>query len=110
MVAVVALATASLLLPLWGVRARIRAAKALELERVHDEIARRRGGGTPLDPDEGVPRALLNLLDYRTVVEEVSEWPFGAPALVRFVVYLLIPVGGWIGGALMERLVGSLLG
>jgi hypothetical protein len=111
MVVVVALATASLALPLRGVRARILAAKAAELERVQREIDRRRGEDpAPLDADEGVPRAFLNLLEYREKVEAVSEWPFDAPALVRFAAYLLIPVAGWIGGALMEQLIDALMG
>jgi hypothetical protein len=110
MIAVVALATASLLLPLWGVRARILDAKQLELDRVHREIDLRRVGGVaPIDADEGVPRSLINLLDYLARVEAVGEWPFDAPELARFVAYLLIPVLGWIGGAVMEQLVGSLM-
>lgn len=43
-------------------------------------------------------------------VEAVREWPFDAPAVLRFVLYLLIPVAGWIGGALMERLLDAALG
>lgn len=109
MIAVVALAAGSLLLPLWGVRTRILAAKAVELERVYGEIARRRAEGAPIDPDEGVPRSLINLLDYLAKVEAVSEWPFDAPALVRFAAYLLIPIGGWIGGALMDQLIEVLM-
>ena len=104
-------ATAALLLPSLGVRTSIRAAKRRELERVQDEIDRRRNGReTPIDAGEGVPRAMLNLLDYREKVEAVREWPFDATSLLRFLAYLLIPVGGWIGGALMERWIDRVIG
>ena len=56
-----------------------------------------------------MPRSYLDLLDYKQRVENVREWPLDAPALLRFLLYLLIPVAGWVGGALMERFLSSLI-
>jgi hypothetical protein len=46
---------------------------------------------------------------YRSTIEAVPEWPFNTPALTRFLLYLAIPVGSWIAGAIVERLVDSAL-
>ena len=46
---------------------------------------------------------------YVYLVESVREWPLGAPALLRFALYLLIPVGSWAGGAMVERAIDVLL-
>jgi len=39
----------------------------------------------------------------------VREWPFDASTLVRFGLYLLIPLGSWAGGAFVERVIDALL-
>jgi hypothetical protein len=39
----------------------------------------------------------------------VREWPFDAPTLARFLLYVAIPLGSWIGGAPVERLLGAAL-
>jgi hypothetical protein len=39
----------------------------------------------------------------------VREWPFDAPTLTRFFLYVAIPLGSWVGGALVERLLGAAL-
>ena len=40
----------------------------------------------------------------------MREWPFDASTLARFGLYLLIPLGSWAGGALVERLINAILG
>jgi hypothetical protein len=40
----------------------------------------------------------------------VSAWPADSATFVRFSLYLLIPLGSWAGGAIVERFVDSLLG
>jgi len=47
---------------------------------------------------------------YQHVIEGVREWPFDSSTVVRFAIYLLIPLGSWFGGAMVERLVDSWLG
>jgi len=36
--------------------------------------------------------------------------PFDAAMRARFLLYAAIPLGSWLGGALVERLLGSVLG
>jgi len=98
------------LLPLLGVHRRIREAKRAELDRVgaalRDEpdalagsaIERRAGGVSVAD-----------LVAYRDLVSSVREWPFDAGARWRILLYLSIPVGSWLGGALVERILSSAL-
>jgi hypothetical protein len=52
---------------------------------------------------------LPGLLAYKHEIESVREWPFDAPTLARFFLYVAIPLGSWIGGALVERLLGAAL-
>jgi hypothetical protein len=52
---------------------------------------------------------LPGLLAWESRVESVPEWPIDAAALRRIALYLLIPLGSWVGGALVERLVDALL-
>ena len=43
------------------------------------------------------------------MVGAVPEWPLDAPTLRRFVLYLAIPFGSWLGGAVVERIVDLVL-
>jgi hypothetical protein len=98
------------LLPLLGVHRRIRAAKRTELDRVDaalrdepDALAssalERRAGGV----------SVADLVAYRGLVSSVREWPFDAGARWRILLYLSIPVGSWLGGAFVERILGAAL-
>ena len=101
------LAALALALPVRGVREAIRAAKQDELAWCHDAIRRLRDAdGTP---PPGGP-SLADLVAWRGLVEAVREWPFDAPTLLRFVLYLAIPLGSWLGGALVEHVVDTFLG
>ena len=53
--------------------------------------------------------SLADLLAYRSRVEEIREWSLGRPTFARFALYLLIPVGSWLGGAFVERIVDAFL-
>ncbi len=50
------------------------------------------------------------IVAYRGVVEGVSAWPGDSSNFVRFSLLLLIPLGSWAGGAVVERFIDSLLG
>jgi len=104
--ALIVVGSLALLLPLWGIRARIAAEKRQELGAVRANIQRERtrGGG----PGHA-SRELLNLLEYKERVESVREWLFDAPVFFRFLLYLGIPVLGWVGGAAVERLFETLV-
>jgi len=52
---------------------------------------------------------LSDWIAYRGLIESVREWPVDAPTLRRFALYLAIPLGSWFGGALVERMVDTLL-
>jgi hypothetical protein len=105
---------AGLLLPVRGVHLRIRAAKSAELDWCRERLreVRTQLAVPPAPrPGSGATEArLADLLAYRAFVEAVREWPFDASTLVRFGLYLLIPLGSWAGGALVERLIDALLG
>jgi hypothetical protein len=98
------LSLAALALPVRGARAAIIAAKQAELERVDTDLRRAREGQAPAG------RSLADLIAWRSLVAAVPEWPFDAPTLLRFALYLAIPLGSWLGGAVVDRLVDTLLG
>jgi hypothetical protein len=103
--------TAALVLPVRGVHARLRQAKQAELERVHAAIRGDPGAvSRTLVGRHGASLGLSDLLAYRAFLESVREWPFDSSTMIRFVLYLAIPLGSWLGGALVEQLLGAALG
>lgn len=96
-----------LLLPLRGVRDRVHEAKDEELAwcRERMRLARERLG----EEGNGERGRLEELVAWEARVEAVSEWTLDASAFTRFALYLLIPLGSWAGGAIVERVVDSLL-
>ncbi len=107
MAVTLAVALPSLLLPVRGVRRRIRAAKQAELAVVAKALRRARDAAVKRDPS--APGRLTDLLSYRAYLKGLSEWPFPAATYRRFGLYLLIPLGSWIGGALVERSLSAML-
>ena len=53
---------------------------------------------------------LADLIEYRRLVEEVPEWPLDPGVRARFLLYVALPLGSWLGGALVERLIDAALG
>jgi hypothetical protein len=95
--------------PLRGIRDRLRAAKTRALAWCRGELA---GAAARLEgdvPEPGATGRMADLVAYETRVEAVAEWPFDAGAIRRLAFYLLIPLISWLGGALVERLIDSLL-
>lgn len=101
-----AIALLALMLPVRRLQHRIHDAKRRELEGLANELRAARDRVRVGDATEG---RLADLLSYRAYVEGIREWPFDNVTVIRFVLYLLIPVGSWLGGAMVERLVSSLL-
>ena len=106
----IVLALAGLVLPATGIHGRIRLEKQREIRRCQERLRElvsgwetAREGGTVSGP------GVADLVAYRSTIEAVPEWPFNTPALTRFLLYLAIPVGSWIAGAIVERLVDSAL-
>jgi hypothetical protein len=109
-VVTVGLGVWSLLLPSRGVHMSLRRAKRAELGRVRAEIERARDALVqPKDADAERAARLPPLLAYEARVMSVREWPFDTATLARFLVFLLVPLASWLGGALVERLVDALL-
>jgi hypothetical protein len=48
-------------------------------------------------------------LAYPDRVEAMREWPFDSSTLLRFGLYLFIPVASMVGGALVERVLDLVL-
>jgi hypothetical protein len=101
-------ATTGLLVPVNGVRKRIRGAKAARLDRCRDDLRRAQAGLDANAGDEALTR-VANLLALRQHLLEIHEWPFDASTLRRLALYLLIPLGSWSGGALVERWIDAAL-
>ncbi len=105
-----AVSATALSLPVRGVHTAIALAKRAELDWCDGAIRRARAASeAPHGAEPSAGPSLADLVAYRGLVASVSEWPFDAPALRRFVLYLAIPLGGWLGGALVERLVDMVI-
>jgi hypothetical protein len=103
-------ATIVMLLPVLGIRERIRGAKREALEDCRARIRSVRDAWKAGSSETRVQGAgLADLLAYRSLIESVPEWPFNAPALRRLLLYLAIPLGSWIAGAMVERGLDRLL-
>ena len=100
-----ALGVASLLLPSRGIHERIRGAKQAELARVRHALEGRGGElfDSAADVSADAPE-LPSLLAWEARIDAVREWPFDTPTLVRFSLFVLIPLASWLGGAVVERL------
>ncbi len=109
--ATVLVAMISLFFPVRGLYHRIREAKRRELELVNERVRRERARILESEgPDaEAAAGTLPGLLAYKQFVESVREWPFDSSTLLRFALYLGLPIGSWLGGALVERLLDLVL-
>ena len=104
-----ALGFVSLLLPSRGVHERLRAAKKDELLRVRGEIEDARAALLDERGAEIEAARMPALLAWEARVEKIGVWPFDATTLVRFALFLLVPLGSWVGGALVDRAVDTVL-
>jgi len=103
LLATTVIAGASLLAPSRGVHERLRDAKRRELGWLRTEIAR--ASGALRDGDAPGAAQLPALLAWEARVAAAPDWPFDAATVARFALFLLVPVGSWLGGALAERVV-----
>src|SRR5690606_17069849 len=95
----------SLLLPSRGVHESLRAARARELRRVRGELDQLRARILTARSDAAEAARMQALLAWEARVVAMPVWPFDTPTVVRFLLILLVPLGSWLGGALVERLV-----
>ncbi len=96
-------------IPIWPLHRRIASLKEDELASLDRRIDACLGGGdgTGLEADQ--LRELTPLLGYRREVARVSTWPFDAGSMTRLLLYLIIPPLTWVGAALIENLVDSVI-
>jgi hypothetical protein len=96
--------------PMRDVQRLISRLKRQELERVGAAIS---GDRSALADSRLAAQAetlsLTDLLTYRDTIMSVREWPVQSQTFLRVFLLLMIPLGSWIGGALVERILGSLL-
>ncbi len=85
----------------------IRAVKREERARLEPLLRQARDDA--LTGDASTQGRLTDLVTYKAQVEATREWSFDSSTLIRFGLYLLIPVASMIGGALVERVVDMVL-
>ena len=110
-IGVLALVTVALVAPTRGVHLRIAAVKATELARVTDAIRSERAATlAPRCADAPPEDARLgNLIQYQEFVKSIREWPFDLSIVARSVLLIVLGAGSWLGGAVVERLLGLAL-
>jgi len=94
------LAWIGLMLPLRGIRKKFRFTKNQELDWCRQSLKASRD---ILKSGSGEGRSIADTLAYQTMIDDLRSWPFDNSTLVRFTLYLLIPLGSWLGGAFVER-------
>ena len=110
-IGLLALVTVALVAPTRGVHLRIAAVKATELARVTEAIRLERAATlAPRCADAPPEDARLgNLIQYQEFVKSIREWPFDVSIVARSVLLIVLGVGSWLGGAVVERLLGLAL-
>ena len=109
--AVLVMATAAFVVPLVGVHNNVLSVKRSELDRLSEEIRDERTVVTgEISNENPVSPKLANLVAYYQFIDQAREWPIDAANLLRFVMYMLIGLGSWLGGAVVERLLDQTLG
>lgn len=96
-------------LPVWAVHLRLAETKREEYERVQRALLGESDAlvGSPIEADGGNV-SLTNLILYRDMIRNISEWPFDQPAMIRVVTYVVIPLAAWIGAAVVQHWVEAL--
>jgi hypothetical protein len=100
----------ALVAPTLGVHRNIAATKNAELTAVAVAIRRERDRTlAPRRTDAPEDARLGNLIAYQTFVRSIREWPFDLSIVSRSALLIVVGAGSWLGGALVERLLDSLL-
>ncbi len=98
----IVVAATAFALPLWRVRVRIAAAKRAEVHRVNLALAREREALLAGHP--GDAGRVADLVAWRGLVEAIHEWPVNLPTLLRSGFFVMVGIGSWLGGAVVERI------
>ena len=95
-------ALAAYFLPVNGIRKVIEEQKTWHKEKIRDRLA-----PLALQLEQGngaVAPEVTALLALETRIQDVREWPIDTPTFARVALLLMIPLGSWLGGALVEKL------
>lgn len=108
---VLGVATIALALPLRDARNAARRAKREALARIDAAIRGDLARTLAREADSAASASrLAGLVAYRGLVRSARESALDTHVARRFLLYLTIPVVGWVGGALVERLLDAWLG
>ncbi|MCZ6708947.1 MAG: hypothetical protein O7B25_01135 [Gammaproteobacteria bacterium] len=99
-ITMVMIAWVGLTLPLRGIRRKIRIATNQELQWCQQALKTARDA---LQAGAAGTQSIAEIIAYKTTIVQTRNWPFDNPTLVRFALYLLIPLGSWVGAAVVER-------
>lgn len=100
---ILSMATFAFAGPLVALNRTIRAEKVAELERLREQI---RDARSQAEAAIDSPR-LANLVGYYQLIDNAREWPVDAANVLKFIGYLLLGLGSWLGGAVVERILDS---
>lgn len=89
------------------IRRAIRAAKAIELEQVRQQLI---GLKASLHADPAAPAKLQSLLAYEARIEAVREWPFDQTTFARMAASSLVLTVPWFGQAFAGAVVARFSG
>jgi hypothetical protein len=94
-----------------GVHRRLQEEKGRELTVLRRAINGLRRDALGEGPGAAEAAARLpGLLALEARTDSVSTWPFDTPTFLRFSALGLLAVGSWLGGAIIERLLGLAVG
>jgi len=89
-----------LMLPLSGIRKKIKLAKEQELDWCTQALKNARN---QIKSGNENNRAIAEVVAYKALIDSIRNWPFDNPTLARFALYLLIPLCSMLGGAFIEQ-------
>ncbi len=95
-----------LLLPLLGARDAIARAKAHALQDINVKLSTHAAAANWSGPHLCEFTSLLALRD---TLSSTKTMPFATPALARWIIVIMMPVGSWFAGAFVERFLDSAL-
>jgi len=98
-----------LAVPVWPMHRRLVQAKETALGQVNALIASKSGNTLESSLDKTGIEELAPLLSYKKYLSQVSTWPFDLGAITRLALYLIIPPLTWVGAALIEKGLESVL-
>lgn len=97
------------IIPIWPVHRRLAVMKEEELNTIDEKVqSELQPNGKVTLEHEQLDR-LAPLLNYRREISNASTWPFDIGTLTRLSLYLILPPLTWVGAALIENLVDSML-